>query len=453
MTHSLDSIAISLKDVSKLYRKYGHPRDRLKEALFPKRSCGEDFWALKEISLTIPKGRATGIIGKNGAGKSTLLKIIAGTLSPTKGEVQIDGRVAALLELGSGFNPEFTGRDNILLNCKILGLSTEEVFEKLDSIIEFSEIGESLDQPIRTYSTGMKTRLAFAVHVAVDPDILIIDEALSVGDIFFQQKCFKRMEDLLSKNKTVLFVSHNLSLVKNFCKTAYLLDDGKIHFYGSSSEAIGKFYQIRNRQQVANGKDSRSKTIQENDKKVLPSEDRNSRKAQQVTSIAKNATWKLTKVNIADLKAKILAVSVLDSSQIATMVFQVGDTLLIRVYLTTGILDDLHVSIVLKNRLDRFVFRGGSYFDARPPLTAKPGEIQCFEMELSLNVEAGNYTMMFLLEQPQLVPNEMKGVCSSPWIGPLEVRFDYRTQKAPFLGMVGLPYKGKVIPLEDNIEG
>ncbi|MEM8504540.1 MAG: ABC transporter ATP-binding protein [Cyanobacteria bacterium P01_D01_bin.1] len=417
--------------------------------LLPNRSYGEDFWALKGLTLTIPKGEATGIIGRNGAGKSTLLKIIAGTLSPTTGEVLVNGQVAALLELGSGFNPEFTGNDNIFLNCKLLGLSTAQVHEKLDSIIKFSEIGDFLDQPVKTYSSGMKTRLAFSVCVAIEPEILIIDEALSVGDIFFRQKCFQRMEDLLSQNKTVLFVSHNLPIVKNFCKTAYFLENGEIYFYGPSSEAIGKFNSIQNSPQAEGKKDTLNKIVKENNKRASSDNNPTNQSLQKATSITANAIWKAPNDNITDSKAKVLAVSILDNLRIPTMSCQVGDSLLVRAYVTTGILNGLHVGIALKNQYNRFVFRGGSYFSGQAPLAAKNGEIQCFEMALRMNIEAGIYTMMVSLDHPKAAPNGINRISSSSWLGPVEVRWDYRTQRAPFLGMVGLPYEGKLAPFPD----
>jgi len=450
MTHRLDTAAISLKDVSKRYRRYQHPGDRLKETFFPKRSYGEDFWALKELSLTIPKGEATGIIGRNGAGKSTLLKIIAGTLSPTNGEVIVNGRVAALLELGSGFNPEFTGRDNIFLNCKLLGLATAQVYEKLDSIIEFSEIGDFLDQPIKTYSSGMKTRLAFSVCVAIEPEVLIIDEALSVGDIFFRQKCFRRMEDLLSQDKTVLFASHNLPLVKNFCKTTYLIDSGKIYFHGSSSEAIGRFHKIQNSKRASDYEDKLDKTTHKKSESIPNRQNEVNSGAIKAADITEKAAWKLANGDAADEKARVLAVAILDNSQTHTTVCQVGEPLLIRAYITTGTIDELYVGITLKNQYNRPIFRGGSYFDGQEPLTAMNGEIQCFEIALSMNVEAGSYTIMVSLDHSKPAPNEMNRISSSPWIGPVEVRWDYRNQRAPFLGMVGLPYSGKVLSRKDT---
>jgi lipopolysaccharide transport system ATP-binding protein len=224
----MSEIAISLNNVSKCYKRYSHPVDRLKGTFATDKSHAENFWALQDINLKVTKGETLGIIGQNGSGKSTLLQIIAGTLTPTTGEVWVNGRVSALLELGSGFNPEFTGRQNVFFNGQILGLSREEVEAKFDDIAAFAELGDFIEQPIKTYSSGMFVRLAFAVAVSVNPEILIVDEALSVGDIYFQQKCFERIRDLKGLGTTLLFVSHDSGTVYKLCNRAILMESGKV---------------------------------------------------------------------------------------------------------------------------------------------------------------------------------------------------------------------------------
>jgi len=223
----MNEIAISLKNISKCFKRYSRPIERLKEILLPGKSRAEEFWALQNINLEIHKGQTVGIVGQNGSGKSTLLQIIAGTLTPTTGEVVVNGRVSALLELGSGFNPEFTGRQNVFFNGRLLGLSKREIEEKFDQIVSFANIGDFIDQPVTTYSSGMYIRLAFAVAINVDPDILIIDEALSVGDAKFQLKCFLKLKELQEKGITILFVSHDSNLIKRYCQTALLLNQGQ----------------------------------------------------------------------------------------------------------------------------------------------------------------------------------------------------------------------------------
>jgi len=242
---SLDN-AISVRNLSKVYCLYDRPQDRLKQMFLRKRKkLYRDFWALKDISFDVKKGEALGIIGRNGAGKSTLLQILAGTMSPTMGEVSVNGRVACLLELGSGFNPEFTGRENVYLNGSILGFSRSEMDELFDEIALFAEIGEFMDQPVKLYSSGMYVRLAFAVQACVEPDVLIVDEALSVGDIFFQQKCHTRIEELLNKKTAVVFVSHSMGPVQKYCKNTILLENGRMEFSGISSEAIKRYYTLQ----------------------------------------------------------------------------------------------------------------------------------------------------------------------------------------------------------------
>lgn len=201
-----------------------------------------DFYALRNISFKVKRGEAVGIIGRNGSGKSTLLQIIAGTLRPTKGAVQVNGRVAALLELGSGFNPDFTGRENVYLNGTVLGLSRAEITSQFDSIASFAEIGDFMEQPVKTYSSGMMIRLAFAVAVSVQPDILVVDEALSVGDLFFQQKCFKRVHEMLANGVSLLFVSHDPAAVQNLCDHAILLHQGEAAYQGAPEECTSRYY-------------------------------------------------------------------------------------------------------------------------------------------------------------------------------------------------------------------
>lgn len=224
---------IAVKDVGKAFRLYKRPQDRLLERIFPKREYAREFHALANVSFTINKGETVGIIGRNGSGKSTLLQLICGTLTPTLGQITVHGRVAALLELGAGFNPEFTGRENVYMNGAILGLSKADIEKRLDDIFAFAEIGEFIDQPVKTYSSGMYVRLAFAVIAHVDADILIIDEALAVGDALFTQKCMRFLRKFREKG-TILFVSHDSAAVTNLCQRAIWLHQGRIHEQGEA---------------------------------------------------------------------------------------------------------------------------------------------------------------------------------------------------------------------------
>jgi lipopolysaccharide transport system ATP-binding protein len=237
-------LAISLSNISKCFKRYDRPVDRLKEVLLPSKNYADDFWALRDINLEIPKGKAVGIVGCNGSGKSTLLQIIAGILTPTAGAVNINGRVSALLELGSGFNPEFTGRQNVFFNGRLLGLDKTEIEQKFDEIARFADIGNFIEQPVKTYSSGMFVRLAFAVATSTTPDILIVDEALSVGDEAFQRKCFARIQSIQDRGGTILFVSHSASSVVELCDYAVLMSHGEILLSGSPKIVVSKYHKL-----------------------------------------------------------------------------------------------------------------------------------------------------------------------------------------------------------------
>lgn len=242
-----DDIVIDVRQVSKCYHLYNRPQDRLLQSLFRgRRKFYRDFWALSEVSLQVRRGESVGIVGRNGAGKSTLLQLIAGTLTPTAGEVEIRGRVAALLQLGSGFNPEFSGRENVFLNGAILGFSREQMHHLFDGIAAFADIGEFIDQPVKTYSSGMVMRLAFAVSVCLEPEILIVDEALAVGDAPFQFRCRERLNRLIENGSTLLFVSHDIGLVKSLCTRAVYLAQSKVVAIGDPGD-IAERYQLENR--------------------------------------------------------------------------------------------------------------------------------------------------------------------------------------------------------------
>lgn len=240
-------VAIRVQGVGKVYPVYAKPHHRLLEMLWPRGGNGRfrnDFHALKGIDLEIRKGHTVGIVGRNGSGKSTLLQIICGTLMPTSGSVEVAGRLAALLELGAGFNPEFTGLENVYLNATILGLSRDEIDRRLDDILAFADIGDFIRQPVRNYSSGMYVRLAFAVAINVTPEILVVDEALSVGDEAFQRKCFARIEKIREEGATVLFVSHSAGTVVDLCDYAVLLDGGELLTQGTPKRVVSLYQKL-----------------------------------------------------------------------------------------------------------------------------------------------------------------------------------------------------------------
>lgn len=253
-------MAIKVANLSKCYHIYDQPRDRLKQMILPRlqrlvgmqpRRYYREFWALQDISFEVKKGETVGIVGRNGSGKSTLLQMICGTLNPTSGDVQTNGRIAALLELGSGFNPEFTGRENVYLNGAVLGLSRDEIDKRFDEIVDFADIGEFIEQPVKTYSSGMMVRLAFAVAVNVAPDILIVDEALAVGDWLFQKRCFQKIEQLVSNGTTLLFVSHDQESVRTLTHRALLLAHGQSLAWGTSSEVVLEYRKLLHAEESA----------------------------------------------------------------------------------------------------------------------------------------------------------------------------------------------------------
>ncbi|WP_460120609.1 ABC transporter ATP-binding protein [Pseudomonas sp. H3_G09] len=250
---SSDDFAISVNNVSKCFYSYEKPQDRLKQTFVPRlqrmtgrpvTTYGKEFWALRDVNFSVQRGETVGIVGRNGSGKSTLLQIISGTLTPTTGVVETRGRIAALLELGSGFNPEFSGRENIYLNAAVLGLSRDEVDQRFDAIASFADIGEFIDQPVKAYSSGMAVRLAFAVQAQVDPDILIVDEALSVGDARFQAKCFERLRQLKDNGTSILLVTHASEQVVTHCSRAILLDRSRVEMIDKSRPVINRYLDI-----------------------------------------------------------------------------------------------------------------------------------------------------------------------------------------------------------------
>lgn len=239
------SKVIEVKNIKKIYKLFSSNKDRLLDTLLPgKKKRYREHNALNGVSFSVEKGECVGLIGTNGSGKSTMLKIITGVLSPTEGEVKVEGRISALLELGAGFNMEYTGMENIYLNGTMLGYSKEEIEEKIPAILEFADIGQFIDQPVKKYSSGMFVRLAFAVAINIDPEILIVDEALSVGDVFFQSKCYKKFDEFKAAGKTILFVSHDLSAITKYCDRAVLLNKGDLVAEGSPKEMINLYKKI-----------------------------------------------------------------------------------------------------------------------------------------------------------------------------------------------------------------
>ncbi len=241
----MKQVAVSVNNVSKKFRLFNSPKERLFEALHPfNKKYHKEFWALKDINFEVLNGQTLGIIGRNGSGKSTLLQIICSILRPTTGNVKVSGRVSSILELGAGFNPEFTGRSNVLLNGSLMGLSEREIKDRMPQIEAFADIGEFIDQPLKIYSSGMFVRLAFAAAVNVDPDILVIDEALAVGDAKFQHKCYQKFIEFQKSGKTIMFVTHDLNAITRYCHQAILLENGKIIKSGHPNDVVNNYFKM-----------------------------------------------------------------------------------------------------------------------------------------------------------------------------------------------------------------
>ncbi|MCY7278567.1 MAG: ABC transporter ATP-binding protein [Phormidesmis sp. CAN_BIN44] len=398
-----EEIVISIKNVSKCFKRYAHPVDRLKEILLPGKSRAEEFWALRDIDLEIPRGSTFGLVGRNGSGKSTLLQIIAGTLQPTIGSVRTDGRISALLELGSGFNPEFTGRQNIYFNGRILGMSQSEIDRRIPEIEEFAEIGEFVDQPVKTYSSGMFVRLAFAVAINVNPDILIVDEALAVGDIFFQAKCLKRLKAIQAAGTTILFVSHDMSSVNSLCQAAALLQDGKVLLQGSSKDVAGVYYQtarlefegLTEQDSMLAQREVESKDKQPSSGLPVTQEDDTNRPG----------LIELRRDNrVTNGKATIRQVFLTDQRDRPTQSFQVGDWM--KVVMEVEFNEDCeHVTfgLGLCDRYGRLVTGKHTFFEDTPGpigLIVK-GEIIDFCFQIQLSLPSGDYLAVMGLAENQ----------------------------------------------------
>lgn len=425
---SIDT-AVKVQNISKCYQVYEKPKDRLKQLFFrSKAKYHKAFWALNDISFEVKKGQSIGIIGRNGSGKSTLLQIISKILQPTSGEISVDGKVAALLELGAGFNPEFTGRENIYMNAAILGLKRKEIDKVFDKIIAFADIGDYIEQPVKTYSSGMFVRLAFSIQACVEPDILIIDEALSVGDIFFQQKSAKRMRELREKGTTLIFVSHDMSAIRDLCEYVVYLKKGKLAYFGPSPAGIRHYF----------AEDQAGSALLE---KIALSQSNNiSLPKEKIAEFKDTACWVNQECDITEgCMAKVLAIRISDNNQNSVLKAKMGEELNFQVLYQVYTEKPVHVTIALKNRHDQVINSSGSYTKNKKCPILSVGDCAIFEMRLKCNIEAGEYTFSVTLGQELELHNRGIAIDETPWLGPLIIDWDYESQKAPWLGMFGLP--------------
>jgi len=383
-----NDIIISARNVGKMYRLFNQPKDRLKEQLFWRfgRTYSREFWALKDISFEAKKGEAIGIIGRNGCGKSTLLQIIAGTLTPTTGEVQVNGRVAALLELGSGFNPEFTGRENVYLNGSILGFNREEMDNLFDGIADFADIGQFMDQPVKLYSSGMYVRLAFSVLKGIDLDIFIVDEALAVGDIKFSQKCFQYFEEKRKEGKNFVLVSHDMQAILRFCNWVILLDEGQVIKVGNPIEVVDYYYAKQVGAEFL-PKVGRTEATVRSEKQVSPNPI--------LTQTPPSYREKVDNFNglrIGNHKVEIVGFASLNGYGKESTSFLTGDPMALEIYFRANQdVNDLAVTFQVTDRFGTVVFGQNSYMATRKKLSSDRGNIIRARIEFSCSFFQGEY--------------------------------------------------------------
>ena len=355
---------IKVNNLTKIYKLYDSPKDRFKEALNPfGKKYHHDFYALKNISFEVKKGETVGIIGKNGSGKSTLLKILTGVLTPTSGSYCVNGKVSSLLELGTGFNPELTGVENVYFNATLLGYTKEEIDKKLDDILSFADIGEFVHQPVKTYSSGMYVRLAFAVAINVDPEVLIVDEALAVGDAAFQMKCIDRINKMIENGVTLLFVSHDPGAVKRLCKRAILLEKGNMIKVGNPEEVFDLYNAMLADENLSN-------------------------------TVVKELDTGHVQTISGTGEAKVTNVEILNSKGMPETVFEVGEPVAMKIDVSVNNdLPRLVLGFMIKDRLGQVMFGTNTYHTKQIIEQAKKGEKYVFLITFNMNLGVGDYSV------------------------------------------------------------
>ena len=387
---SSNDIAITVDNISKRFEVYDHPRDQLKQFLLPRlqrlvgretRQYFREFWALRNVSMEVRKGESYGIVGLNGSGKSTLLQIITGTLAPTLGTISTQGRIAALLELGSGFNPDFSGRENVYMNGALLGFSKAQIDSKFEDIQAFADIGDHFEQPLVTYSSGMQMRVAFAVATAFDPDILIIDEALAVGDAYFQQKCFHRIERFKEAGGTLLFVSHDANTVKHLCDKAVLISHGNAISHGVP-KAVIDLYQGLIAQKTDLG-----------DQPVLVSQGESNLSDISTESSEANATWTKATTITTNEKAELIDFKLFDDAgqQVKHIESETDLTVQYKIKMHKDF-ERPAFGLIVRDRIGRSLFETSTYamkMDEKPVANGKEVIVR---FKFNFNLRAGQYS-------------------------------------------------------------
>jgi lipopolysaccharide transport system ATP-binding protein len=392
-------IAIRVRNLSKSYQIYEAPRDRLKQFVLPRlqRVTGQapeqyyrEFRALNDVSFDVRKGETVGIIGRNGSGKSTLLQIICGTLSPTGGTVETRGRIAALLELGSGFNPDFTGRENVYMNAAVLGFSNEEIDEKFNTIADFAEIDDFIDQPVKTYSSGMFVRLAFAVQAHIDASIVIIDEALAVGDVFFTQKCFSRLRELVDSGAAVILVTHDMATVTQFCSRVLVLNNGQEMYMGEPVSAIRRYMSLQ--RDVSTSIAQRAKLTRE-----LVSNSENIPKSSSQKWPSAEAFFDSSTADIVgNGQAEFIGVALCNADGEPTRLFQMGESA--DFFVEYRLLDDIEVPLggvtIVSEKGILVHGKNSMQYRIHAPGTCRKGTTLRFRQRVVLDIAPGEYTFV-----------------------------------------------------------
>ena len=372
---------ISVRGISKCYESYRKPIHRLWQSFLGNKKFYDEFWALKGVDLVVNRGETVGIVGKNGSGKSTLLQIITGILQPSEGECDTRGRISALLELGAGFNPEFTGMENARLNASIMGLTREEFHQKLPDIVEFCGLGDFLHKPVKTYSSGMFVRLAFAVAINMNPDILIIDEALAVGDVRFQRKCFRRLEDLKAAGVSILFVTHATDSVIKYCDRAIMLDDGELKMTGSPKQVVQAYLEMMF-----------DSDVQAEQQANINAEDYDVEFDPTVDNCVSQHSYNANEHRWGDGRALICHYQLLQNGAPTNGLIQRGDKLKIRMSVLFGqAVEDLIYGITIKTNDGNIVYGTNSRIQQGLPRRQQGGDLVSIEFSLTANLLAGDY--------------------------------------------------------------
>lgn len=413
---SFNTPIISVQELSKSYHIYKTPVDRLKQYIFPRlqyflrrpiRSYFHEFWALKNISFEIEKAETVGIIGRNGSGKSTLLQLICGTLTPTSGSISVSGRLAALLELGSGFNPEFTGIENIYLNGTLLGLSRDEIDNKFDAIAAFADIGDFISQPVKMYSSGMFVRLAFAINIMSEPDILIVDEALAVGDMNFQAKCMTALKRKQDNGTTILFVSHDIGSIKSLCSRGIYLEHGELKQIGVAGNVVEHYIRVmreemNEEQRMASESHSKGEATPSINKTqtAISTQDSNyiiepsrTREFEQRVSFFRYGSG----------EARIIYVELLDEENQPLTIVDFNQYVTIRIYVEVYEAKTLNVLFNVRDDKKNQITGSNLLLAGHPLLNAQPGEFFCIEYSLSLPLQEGLYSIQVALNEPIVI--------------------------------------------------